>query len=112
LTESNSPKLQVTTRNFANVHNGFGEFSFSTGGNWRQLATLCFSAWGCKNGMQKSFQEQEMVFGRFQRWTRDGASPFAVNLTESFYCRTATASLYEEHGKKRKTNTKHSFVSL
>jgi hypothetical protein len=61
LTENNFPKLQVTSRNFANVPNGFGEVAFFTGGNWRQLAALCFSAWGCKNGMQKSFQE--MVFG-------------------------------------------------
>jgi len=63
----NFRQLAFSCRNFANGHNGFVEIAFFTGDNFWQLAALCFSVWGCKNGMQKSFQE--MDFRRFRRWT-------------------------------------------
>jgi hypothetical protein len=46
-------QLEFFWRNFANVHNGFCEFAFFTGGNRRQLANAYLACrdvkTGCKN---------------------------------------------------------------
>jgi hypothetical protein len=41
---------------FANVHNGLLTIMIFIGDNSRQLESLCFSASGCKTGMQKQIR--------------------------------------------------------
>jgi len=80
LTESNFPKLEVTTRNLINVFNGILCVAFFAGGNCRKLQNADFSVSGCKNGMQKIFSRNG--FRTFS--ALDGRARFPLLLVRYF----------------------------